>query len=403
MSLTDSAIRNAKPGPKVIRMKDDRGLHLEISPKGGKYWRLRYWISGRERLISLGTYPEVSLRQARDRREDARRLIAEGIDPLLAREAEKTEARKNADTFETIAREWHARQAATWVTGHAEKIIRRFEMYVFPWIGAMPVHEIKAPDLLGCLRRVEAKGAVETAHRALQTCGQVFRYAIATGRADRDPSADIRGALTPAKEEHRAAILDPVGAGGLMRAIDSYTGHVVTRCALKLAAMTFVRPGELRHAEWAEIDFDNAEWRIPGPKMKMKEQHVVPLSRQAIAILRELLPLTGAGRYVFPSMRTSTRPMSEVTILAALRRLDYAKDEMTGHGFRVMASTLLNEAGWPPDVIERQLAHAERNKVRAAYNRASLLPERRKLMQAWADYLDALRDGDVNATCAPEK
>ena len=248
-----------------------------------------------------------------------------------------------------------------------------------------------------------AKGAVETAHRALQTCGQVFRYAIATGRADRDPSADIRGALTPAKEEHRAAILDPVGAGGLMRAIDSYTGHVVTRCALKLAAMTFVRPGELRHAEWAEIDFDNAEWRIPGPKMKMKEQHVVPLSRQAIAILRELLPLTGAGRYVFPSMRTSTRPMSEVTILAALRRLDYAKDEMTGHGFRVMASTLLNEAGWPPDVIERQLAHAERNKVRAAYNRASLLPERRKLMQAWADYLDALRDGDVNATCAPEK
>lgn len=401
MPLTDTAVRNAKPGLKVIRLKDDRGLHLEVSPKGGKYWRLRYWISGKERLISLGAYPDVSLKQARDRREDARRLIAEGVDPFLSRQADKAEAQKQADTFETVAREWHGRQSATWVAGHAGKIIRRFELYVFPWIGAKPIREIGAPDLLDCLRRVEAKGAVETAHRALQTCGQVFRYAIATGRADRDPAADIRGALTPAKETHRAAVLDPAGVGALMRAIDAYTGGFVTCCALKLAPLTFVRPGELRHGEWSEIDLDNAEWRIPGPKMKMREQHIVPLSRQAVAILRELQPLTGAGQYVFPSVRTAGRPMSEVTILAALRRLGYAKNEMTGHGFRAMASTLLNEAGWAPDVIERQLAHAERNKVRAAYNRASLLPERRKMMQTWADYLDQLRAGDISGARFP--
>ena len=274
--------------------------------------------------------------------------------------------------------------------------MRRFELYIFPWIGAKPIREVVAPELLEALRRIESTGAIETAHRAMQTCSQVFRYAVASGLADRDPASDLKGALTPSRETHRAAILDPKGVGALLRACDDYPGTLVARCALRFAPLVFVRPGELRHAEWCEIDFDAKEWRIPGPKMKMREQHVVPLSRQAVAILHELRPLTGDGRYIFPSERTRDRPMSNATVLAALRRLGYAKDEMSGHGFRAMASTLLNELGWAPDVIERQLAHAERNKVRAAYNRATHLAERRKMMQAWADYLDGLK-GDVKA------
>lgn len=393
MPLTDVAVRNAKPGPKTVRLRDDRGLYLEISPKGGKWWRLRYMLKGKANMISLGVYPDVSLKDARERRDDARKLIANGIDPSQARKEEKAEIAADSVTFEKVAREWFAKFKENWTAGHAARTMRRFEMDVFPWIGARPVRDILAPELLTTIRRIESRGAIETAHRTLQNCGQVFRYAVASGHADRDISGDLRGALPPSKEKHHASVTDPKDVASLLRTIETYQGSFVTMSALRLAPMLFVRPGELRHAEWSEIDLDKAEWRIPAAKMKMREQHIVPLCRQAIAIMRELHPLTGAGRYLFPSVRTSARPMSENTVNAALRRLGYAKDEMTGHGFRSMASTLLNEMGWNRDAIERQLAHAERNSIRAAYNFAEFLPERRKMMQAWADYLDKLKAG----------
>jgi len=281
----------------------------------------------------------------------------------------------------------------SWASNHASKITARLEKDVYPYIGNRPVNEVRAPELLSVLRRVENRGAIETAHRIRQHCGQVFRYAVATGRAERDPSQDLRGALQPSKTVHHASITEPKKVGGLMRAIDSYEGYQVSRCALQLAPLLFVRPGELRQAEWTEFDLDNAEWRIPADKMKMKQPHIVPLSTQAITILKDIHPLTGSGRYVFPSVRTRKRPMSENTVTGALRRLGYQSGEMTGHGFRSMASTLLNEQGWNRDAIERQLAHAERDEVRAAYNYAEHLPERKRMMQAWADYLDGLKNG----------
>jgi len=393
MPLTDVAVRNIKPGPKTVRLRDERGLYLEVSPKGGKWWRLRYTFQGKENMLSLGVYPDVSLKDARERRDEARKLIANGIDPSQARKEEKAEIAADAMTFEKVAREWFSKFKENWTPGHADRTMRRFEMDVFPWIGARPIRDILAPELLTTIRRIESRGAIETAHRTMQNCGQVFRYAVASGYADRDISGDLRGAIPPSKEKHHASVTDPKDVAVLLRNIESYRGSFATMCALRLAPMLFVRPGELRHAEWSEIDLDKAEWRIPAEKMKMREQHIVPLSRQAVAILRELHPLTGAGRYVFPSVRTSARPMSENTVNAALRRLGYAKDEMTGHGFRSMASTLLNEHGWNRDAVERQLAHAERNAIRAAYNFAEFLPERRKMMQWWADHLDKLKAG----------
>lgn len=338
----------------------------------------------------MGVYPAVGLKQARDKRDAARKQLAAGIDPGLARKAERS---ADADSFEAVAREWHAKRAQGWAPGHAGKVLGRLEREVFPWVGARPAGEVKAPELLAVLRRIETRGALELAHRAHQICGQVFRYAIATGRAERNPATDIRGALPPAKQRHHAAITDPKDIGALLRAIDGYRGSFVTQCALRLAPLTFVRPGELRKAEWLEFDLDAAEWRIPAERMKMRATHIVPLSRQAVEVLRELYPLTGSGRYVFPSERTRDRPMSENTVNAGLRRMGYAKDEMTGHGFRSMASTLLNEQGWHRDAIERQLAHGERDAVRAAYNYAEHLPERRRMMQAWASYLDGLKTG----------
>lgn len=383
MPLTDTAIRNAKPAEKPVKLSDGGGLYLEVAPSGGKWWRLKYRFGGKEKRISLGVYPDVPLRDARARRDDARRQLASGIDPGEARKAAKAAQTGGAtNSFEVIAREWFAKFSPTWTPSHGERIIRRLERDVFPWVGATPIPEVTAPVLLSVLRRIEERGAIETAHRAAQNCGQVFRYAIATGRAERDPSQDLRGALPPAKEKHHASIIDPKAIGDLLRAMDGYKGDMVTRCALRLAPLTFVRPGELRRAEWSEIDMDKAEWRIPAEKMKMREAHIVPLSRQALDILRELQPLTGRGRYVFPGVRTNARPMSENTVNAALRRLGYEKDEMTGHGFRSMASTLLNERGWHRDAIERQLAHAERNAVRAAYNFAEHLPERRRAEDA---------------------
>ncbi len=390
MALTDTTIRNTKPGEKPVKLFDGGGLYLLVQPNGARWWRFDYRHDGKRRTLSMGIYPEAGLKQARARRDEARKLLAAGIDPSAARKAQKI---AEADSFEAVAREWHAKRAPGWAPGHAGKIIGRLEKDVFPWLGARPVGDITARELLDVLRRIEARGAIEAAHRAHQNCGKVFRYAIATGRAERDPAADLRGALPPVKEKHHAAITEPKAVGELLRAIDGYRGSFVTQCALRLAPLLFVRPGELRKAEWAEIALMSAEWRIPAERMKMKTPHIVPLSRQALAVLHELRPLTGNGRYVFPGLRTPTRPMSENTVNAALRRLGYAKDEMTGHGFRSMASTLLNEQGWHRDAIERQLAHGERDAVRAAYNYAEHLPERRRMMQAWADYLDGLKNG----------
>ena len=403
MTLTDTAVRAAKPQIKARKLFDGGGLYLEVSPAGGKWWRWKYRFGGKEKRLSLGVYPDISLKLARERREAVRQQLAAGIDPGQARKARKL-ALAGAENFEAVAREWHAKFSPGWVASHGNRILRRFENDLFPWLGKRPVADIKAPELLSVLRRIESRGAVETAHRARQNCGQVFRYAVATGRAERDPTGDILGALPPSKERHHASIIEPKRIGELLRVIDAYEGFFVTKCALRLAPLVFVRPGELRKAQWPEIDFDRSEWRIPAERMKMREQHMVPLSQQAVDILRELEPLTNrvmpikadAPCFVFPSARSRDRPMSENAVLAALRRMGYTKDEMTGHGFRSMASTQLHEQGWNHQVIERQLAHAERSAVSAAYNFAEHLPERRKMMQAWADHLDTLKgDADV--------
>lgn len=389
MTLTDTKIRNAKSNEKSYKLSDSGGLYLLVSIKGGKWWRFDYRYNGKRKTISMGTYPDTSLAAARGRRDDARKLVANGIDPSIHRKIEKAKAGK--DTFEAISREWYSKYSPNWSKNHGSRILRRLERDVFPWLGSRPVNDISPPELLTALRRIENRGAIETAHRALQNCGQIFRYAIATARAERDPSGDLKGAIPPAKTKHHASITDPKKIGGLLRAIDGYDGTFVTKCALQLAALLFVRPGELRHAEWSEFDFENKEWRIPSEKMKMPSQHIVPLSKQAISIFNEIHPLTGNSGYVFPSIRSNKRAMSENTVNAALRRLGYSSDEMTGHGFRSLASTRLNEMGWNRDAIERQLAHAERNNIRAAYNYAEHLEERREMMQAWADYLDTQR------------
>ena len=393
VALTDTAIRNAKPKDKTYVLNDGRGLNLEISPKGGKWWRLRYTFGGKPNRISLGTYPEISLVQARERREEARKLIAQGIDPSNARKDARVQEQQQIETFELVARQWHEKFNSKWTPGHAARIMTSLEKDAFPWIGSKAIRDILPPEVLSVARRVESRGAIETAHRLVGNIGMVFRYAVAAGLADSDPTRDLRGALSPTNEKHHASLTEPGAVSELLRTIETYKGSLITRCALRLAPLVFVRPGELRHAEWSEINEEAAEWRIPAHKMKMRTQHIVPLSKQALAVLEEIKPLTGTGRYVFPGERTASRPMSENTVTAALRRLGYAKDEMTGHGFRSIASTLLNELGWNRDAIERQLAHAERNNVRAAYNFAEFLPERRKMMQAWADHIDALREG----------
>jgi len=337
-------------------------------------------------MVSLGTYPATSLKAARAKRGSLRSALEAGRDPAAERRAER-DSRSN--TFESIAREWLAKQPFALKT--MKKAVWTFEDLLFPYIGARPVSALTVPELLGVFRRLERRGKHETAHRAKQRVGQVVRYAIASGRAERDPTADLRGALAPVTVTNRAAITDPREVAQLLRALHGYRGHPVVEAALKLAPLVFVRPGELRAAEWTEIDLDAAEWRIAAQRMKMRQQHLVPLADQAVAILRDIRPLTGRGRYVFPSPRSAERPLSDNAITAALRRMGYTGDQMSWHGFRAMASTLLNETRYPPDVIELQLAHQERNEVRAAYNRAQRLDERRKMMQAWADYLDGLR------------
>jgi integrase len=394
MALTEISLKHAKPRAKPYKLADGGGLYLLVLPAGGKYWRFKYRFAGKEKLLAIGVYPDMRAPEAREERDTARRALKEGRDPATVKQERKRASVLAAgNTFEAVAREWFGKFSPAWAKGHADKIIQRLENDIFPWIGNRPVAELKAPEVLACLRRIEHRRALETAHRAMQNCSRVFRYAVVTGRAERDPCGDLRGALPPTKAKHHASVTDPKAIGALMRAINGYDGSPATKCALRLAALTFVRPGELRKAEWCEVDLDGAEWRIPAERMKMRAPHIVPLSSQAVAILRELQPITGSGRYLFPGARSAKRSMSENTVNAALRRLGYSKDDMTGHGFRSMASTLLNEQGWNRDAIERQLAHAERDEVRAAYNYAEHLPERKRMMQAWAGYLDGLANG----------
>ncbi len=393
MPLTDTAVRNAKPIKKTTKLFDERGLYLQVSPSGGKWWRLKYRFDGKERKLALGVYPDVRLKDARDRRDEARKLLANGIDPSENRKIQKAaHTDRAANSFDVVAREWFAKYANTWAASHSERVVRLFERDIFPWIGARPVADVTAPEILTVVRRIEARGALETAHRALGNCGQVFRYAVATGRALHNPSGDLRGALSPVKKSHFAATTDPKRLAEILRAMDGYEGTLTVRCALRLAPMLFVRPGELRSAEWAQIDLEAAEWRYT--VTKTDTPHIVPLSRQAVAILRELHPLTGRGHFVFPSARSNQRPMSDNAILAALRNIGIGKEEMSGHGFRAVARTILDEVlGVRPDFIEHQLAHAVRDPNGRAYNRTAHLVERKKMMQKWADYLDKLKAG----------
>ena len=391
--LTDAKIRTAKPSHRPLKLSDGGGLHLLIQPHGSKLWRASYRFGGKQRTLALGIYPAVGLQKAREQRDAAKRLLASGIDPAAQRRIAKQIA-DGGNTFRAIAEEIIAKQTKE---GRATTTLEKLRWLLIdlacPYIGDRPVSEITAPELLAVLRRVEARGRYESAKRLRATCSVVFRYAIATGRAEHDPSADLRGALIAPTVTHRPAITDPIGIGGLLRAIDSYDGHVPTRAALRLAPLLFVRPGELRHAEWTDFDLPVALWTIPAVKMKMRRPHKVPLSRQALAIIEELEPITGETRWLFPSVRTIARPISETTLNAALRRLGYSADQQTPHGFRSIASTRLNEMGrWSPDVIERQLAHEDTNDIRSAYNSAQHWPERVEMMQVWADYLDRLRE-----------
>lgn len=390
--LTPSAVQNAKAKEKPYKLPDERGMFLLVTPSGGKLWRFKYRrpATRKENLLSLGAFPDVSLKRAREKRDAARTLIADGIDPGEQRKAESV---AGADTFEAVAREWHAKFATGWAPSHAEKVIRRLERDVFPWIGNKQIAKLTAPEVLAALRRIEAREAVDTAHRALQNCGQVFRYAVASGRAQGDVTRDLSGSLTPWKSGHFASITDPDEVGGLLRAIHAFTGMPQVAAALKLAPLVFTRPGELRKAQWQEIDLDKAEWNIPAERMKLRLPHLVPLSVQAVSILRELQPITGAGRFVFPGARSTKVPLSDMALNAALRRMGFDKDTMTAHGFRAMARTILDEVlHFRPDYIEHQLAHAVKDPNGRAYNRTAHLLERRKMMQAWADYLDTLRD-----------
>jgi integrase len=390
MSRVDVYARNAKPKDKPYKLSFGEGLFLLVQPNGSKWWRLKYRFGGKEKLLSLGVYPDVGVKEASNRRDSARELLAKEVDPSDNRKAQKAaKADREANSFEVIAREWFASRASTWAASHASKIIQRLEKDVFPWIGGRAIADIAAPELLRVLRRIEERGALDTAHRAHQNCGQIFRYAVATGRCDRDPSGDLRGALPPVKQKHFAAITEPAAVGELLRSFDGFRGSFVVQCALRLAPMFFVRPGELRKAEWGHFDFEKNEWRYF--VSKTKSEHIVPLASQAVAILKELQALTGDGKYVFPG-RDPARPMSAAAINAALRRLGYdTETEITGHGFRAMARTILHqELGMRPEVIEHQLAHRVPDALGAAYNRTTFLKNRRSMMQAWADYLTRL-------------
>jgi len=397
MSLTDTFVKNVKHtgAPSGDKHTDGRAMYLLVNAIG-KYWRMNYRFADKRKTLALGVYPDVGLAKARARRDKAREQLADGIDPATAKREEKqAQADAAANTFEAVARVWLTKTASKRAEVTQSRITTLLEKDVFPFIGSMPITTIKPRDVLDkAVSKIEARGSIDTAHRAKQICGQVFRYAVAVGLAERDVTADLRGALAAIPESHFAAITEPKQAGELMRSIFDYTGHPCTVAALKLTPLVFVRPGELRTAEWAEIDLDAAEWRIPASKMKMKVDHLVPLSTQAVALLRSVKPMTGHGRYVFPSLRTGERPMSENTINAALRGLGYSKEVHTAHGFRALARTIMDEVmGERVDLIEHQLAHAVKDPNGRAYNRTAHLPARRVMMQNWANYLDKIRIG----------
>ena len=390
MKLTDNKVEKAKTKNKSYKLSDGKGMYLLVTSKGNKLWRIDYSFNGKRNTYSIGSYPTIPLGDARKQLLEVKKLIEKGVDPIIYRKTSKETTLQN--TFEAVALEWHTKFTAIWSPNHSKRVLRRLENNVFPWIGSRAIGDIEAPELLAAMQRAENRGAHETAHRIRQNCGQIFRYAIATGRAKHDISAPLIGALPALKVKHHPSITDPKKIGALLNAIDGYEGTFTTCCALRLAPHVFLRPGELRKAEWSEFNLEKKEWRIPLERMKQDSQHIIPLSAQALKIIAELHPLTGSGKYLFPSIRSTSRTMSENTINAALRRLGYTKDEMTGHGFRSMASTFLNEMNWSPDAIERQLAHCERNGVRAAYNYAQHLPERRKMMQSWSNYLEQLQN-----------
>lgn len=413
MPLTDTAIRKAMPGPKTRKLADGKGLYLELSPAGGRWWRLKYRIAGVEKRISLGTYPETSLRAAREKTEEARALIAQGLDPSEARKAAKQEAAHQDEqaqreamglplqgSFESVAREWFDTRKDDWAPSYGHKIFRRLEADVFPWLGKLPVQQITPPMVLEVLRRAENRGVIETAHRVLETCGQVFRFAVATGLIESNPARDLKDALRKPMVQHFAAITDPKRLGQLLRAIDGYRGTPVVCAALRLMPLMLLRPGELRQAHWDELDLPAATWTVPAARMKREKvgkiygkPHIVPLPTQAVAIFKELKPLTEHSPFVFRGERSAQRPMSDAAINAALRTLGFAADEVTGHGFRATARTMIVERlGIAEAVVEAQLAHSVRDNLGRAYNRTEFIEERVRMMQQWADYLDSLRN-----------
>ena len=393
MPLNDTYIKNLKPAEKAQKHFDGGGLFLFVPTSGSKLWRMAYRFNGKSKLLSFGDYPTVSLKEARERRDDAKRLLAQGEDPAEhKRQIKMARLRAENESFHQIACEWHQTRLADFTDKHRGTVMYRLEKYIFPQIGRVHIAKLETPDILAVVKPIEQRGNFETSRRLLQIIGQVFRYAVATGRAKHDITADMKGALRPRKVTHRAAVLSPEEVGRLLQNIDEYQGYYPLVCALKLAPHVFTRPTELRCAQWSEVDFDKEEWRIPAERMKMRQPHIVPLSDQAIDILLNLKDATGDGKFLFPSTRTASRPISDVTMLNALRRMGYQKEEMSVHGFRSIASTLLNELGYNRDWIERQLAHGERNGVRAAYNHAEYLPERRKMMQEWSEYLLSLKE-----------
>lgn len=391
MALTDVAIRTTKPGSKQLKLFDANGLYLLLKPNGSKYWRLKYRIAGKEKLLALGVYPEISLSAARELRDEARKKLKLNIDPLLDRKQAKITANIAAtNQFENVALEWLDKQKNRWTPKHANKILQAFKRYIFPDLGQRSITDITSPELLTVMRKMESKGIHETSIKVLQSCGAVFRYGIVTGRCERNPALDLRGALTLPNSKPQAA-LSAKELPGFLKLLDDYQGHVQTKLAMQLLILTFVRSTELRAAAWDEFDLEAKEplWCIPAARMKMRSDHLIPLSHQAVRILKEMQRHSGRGTLVFPSQNSTSKPISQNTLIYALYRMGY-HSRATVHGFRATASTILNEQGWRADVIERQLAHSERNKVRAVYNRAEYLAERREMMQAWADYLDGL-------------
>lgn len=388
MPLVDTAIRAIKSSEKQQKFYDGSGLYLLVFPSGSKVWRFKYHFQGREKLISLGPYPAVSLKDAREKAAGARKILGGGNDPSVQRQQSR---RQRKDTFETLAREWYTKQLPTWTERHAVHSLRRMEANLFPYIGSRPIADITAAELLSVLRRMESRNALTMARNARSLCSRIFRYALITGRAERNPAADLQGAIAPHITKNRATLTDPAKVGKLLLAIDGYRGTFTVRNALILLSLTFCRPSEIRRAEWQEFDVEGKLWRIPASKMKMSRDHLVPLSTQTLAVLETMRPFSGGGQYVFPSQKRGKDLLELTTLTDALRYMGFGTQEICAHGFRAMASTLLNEQGYPPDVIERQLAHVPGNKVRAAYNRAEYLPERRKMMDEWANYLDALR------------